>query len=496
MEKINMKNTTRIFVIYIALVLQSSADLIYPGLDEPPPPPAARLVEIRDAFVKMPRPIAYDIVVHRGGWSGNTFRVPLKGKTQSWATQFSTWELIYALWPYLDNRRYDAEACILLTGKIGSVHVGSTYTTFVDQSNLGDWDHERRMLVEWCKSDCRVAVGQSSNPFWKPHQVLFQYDYKKFQAMADKPVERAEWIEKLRGWLRDPEVITNNPMEVYKIARALSNLKATEAAPEIAELLFYDWQQGGNYRFDLDFYEKFRPLDNIGYYYSDKVERMQIGPPAECRMMAVLRAVAGTNAIPLALGRYLRTSAEDRLEKPGGGYASALMIRFFTLLKKTGWNNYFTQADAIVAIQAYKASCKDLTTDQKALLDDLIATIKSGRYQHGSEFVDNNWFGKLPFTHQVLSNGDIVGGYRLGDSFFSFWSKGLLGKVDGAWLAAHPDQAKMEEKDMQGVSLDSSRETEYQTFRDKTLPLFAGHLVTNAVQLKPRQDRKWYESSH
>lgn len=89
-----------------------------------------------------------------------------------------------------------------------------------------------------------------------------------------------------------------------------------------------------------------------------------------------------------------------------------------------------------------------------------------------------------------------MGGYRIGDSFFSFWLSGLLGKVDAAWLAAHPDQAKMTEKDMQGVHLDSSRKAEYQTFREKTLLLYAGHLVTNAAQLKPRQNRKWYEPSY
>ena len=471
----------QLFSLAMVLAAAMSAEgvLIFPGLEEPPPPPQERVEQIRREFLALNRPLDFTVKVKDGGWrGGDVSDLVLGGATARFAKAYSNVELVHALWPMLDDPKTDADAFMVLFGKIAPSRYGGHFPSYRSPQQPGDWAVRRKDDIRICKSKCLGVVGQGGNPFWKPHPILFQYDYEKFRTMSDQPTDRAEWIGNLRGWLRDPDVVTNNPLEVYKIAVALRDLKAAEAAPEIAELLFYDWQQGGNYR------------------DSNKVERMEIGPPAECMMLSVLPAVAGTNAIPFALGRYLRTSAEDRMEKPGCGYAPALMIRFFIGLPKVGNRGRYTQADAIGAIQAYKASRKDLAPDQKAILDDLIATIKSGRYQFGSGFVYNNWFGNLPFTYQVLSNGDVVGGYRIGESFYSFWSRGLLGKVDAAWLAAHPDQAKMVENDMQGVSLDSSREQEYQAFRDKTLLLFAGHLVTNAPQIKPRPIKRWYEPSY
>ena len=484
----HMKNWLSIFAIVTGLIFPASADLIYPGLDEPPPPPQERVEQIRREFLALKRPLDFTVKVKDGGWrGGDVSELVLGGATARFAKKYSNVELVHALWTILDDPQTEADACMVLYGKIAPKRHGGHFSSYVSPQQPGDWEFERKDNVRFCKSKCRGVVGQGGNPFWKPHPILFQYDYEKFRAMADQPTERAEWIGKLRGWLRDPEVIANNPLEVYKIINTLSLLKANEATPEVAKLLFYSWEQAGNYRYDPEF---FREPYNWGSQDDGKdLERAYLMIWPSCPALEFLTRIPRKSALTNILDVYVQSSPEDRKIGIGGGNAPAFVLSF---CKGSG----LTQNDTIDAIKAYKTSSKDLSPAQRTLLDDLIATIKSGKYQNATSFVDRKWFGKLPFIHQVLSNGDIVGGYRIGDSFFAFEFSGLLGKVDAAWLAAHPDQAKMTEKDMQGVHLDSSREAEYQTFREKTLPLFAGHLVTNAVQLKPRQDRKWYESSH
>jgi hypothetical protein len=483
-----MKKQLVSLAMVLAAAMSAEGVLIYLGLEEPPPPPQERVEEIRREFMALKRPLDFTVKVKDGGWrGGDVSELILSGATARFAEKYSNVELVYALWPMLDDPKTDADASMVLFGKIAPSSHGRHFTNYRSPQQPSDWEERRKDDVRICKLKCREVVGQGGNPFWKPHPVLFQYDYKKFQAMADKPDERAEWIGKLRGWLRDPEVVANNPLEVYKIINTLSLLKANEATPEVAKLLFYSWEQGGNYRYDPEFFRE--PYNWGSQDDGNDLARAYLMIWPSCPALEFLTRIPGKSALTNILDVYVQSSPEDRKIGIGGGNAPAFVLSF---CKGSG----LTQADTIDAIKAYKTSSKDLSPAQRTLLDDLIATIKSGKFQNATGFVDRKWFGKLPFVHQVLSNGDIVGGYRIGDSFFAFEFSGLLGKVDAAWLTAHPDQAKMTEKDMQGVSLDSSREAEYQVFRDKILPLFAGHLVTNAMQLKPRQNRKWYEPSH
>lgn len=483
-----MKKQLVSLAMVLAAAMSAEGVLIFPGLEEPSPPPQERVEQIRREFMALKRPLDFTVKVKDGGWrGGDVSELILRGATARFAEKYSNVELVHALWPMLDDPKTDADASIVLFGKIAPSSHGRHFTNYRSPQQPGDWAVRRKDDIRICKLKCREVVGQGGNPFWKPHPILFQYDDKMFRAMADKPDERTEWIGKLRGWLRDPEVIANNPLEVYKIINTLSLLKANEATPEVADLLFFSWSQGGNYRYDPEFFRE--PYNWGSQDDGNDLERAYLMIWSSCPALEFLTRIPGKSALTNILDVYVQSSPEDRKIGIGGGNAPAFVLSF---CKGSG----LKQDDTINAIKVYKTSSKDLSPAQRTLLDDLIATIKSGKFQNATGFVDRNWFGKLPFVHQVLSNGDIVGGYRIGDSFFSFWLSGLLGKVDAAWLAAHPDQAKMTEKDMQGVHLDSSRKAEYQTFREKTLLLYAGHLVTNAAQLKPRQNRKWYEPSY
>ena len=475
----------QLFSLAMVLAAAMSAEgvLIFPGLEEPPPPPQERVEQIRREFLALKRPLDFTVKVKDGGWrGGDVSELMLRGATARFAEKYSNVELVHALWPMLDDPKTDADASIVLFGKIAPSSHGRHFTNYRSPQQPSDWEERRKDDIRICKLKCRAVVGQGGNPFWKPHPILFQYDYEKFRAMADKPGERTEWIGKLRGWLRDPEVIANNPLEVYKIICTLTALSEKEVPPELFNLILYDWRTGQSYRFRRSDY----PQENI--HSGNELSYAAGSMNSFCTVMMYMTSALPLDDFGMILDWYVATTDEDRALGEGGGNAAALIVQFCF---RAG--SGFTQVETVEAIQEYKRTGQTLSSGQSQILDELCNIIQSGKYQQESYFLSQNWFGKLPFSRQVLSNGDIVGGYRIGESFFSFWSHGLLGTVDGAWLAAHPDQV-MEEKVLHGAKLGKSREEEYQAFREKTLLLFTGHLVTNRLRAKAAYMRNWYET--
>ena len=167
------KNISALFA-FMALVLPSSADLIYPGLDEPAPPPSERVKLIQREFIALKRPLEFRQKIKEGGWrGGDVCDLVLKGQVARFAAKYSNVELVHALWPMLDDPKTDADACVVLFGKFAPRMVSGYFSSYRSPQQSGDWEFERKDNVRFCKSNCRGVVGQGSNPFWKPHPVLF-----------------------------------------------------------------------------------------------------------------------------------------------------------------------------------------------------------------------------------------------------------------------------------------------------------------------------------
>ena len=390
-----MKIKLYVIIAAINLIARShtNAELILTYIEESFPPPEIRIEQIRGEFKSLKRPLDFkqDIKGENNFRGVDSCEIKLYGDTLRFAQKYTNVEIIHALWPMLDDPKTDADTCIVLFGKFAPRMVSGYFSTYKSQLNPGDWEYERTENVDFCKMKSRQVLGHGNNPFWQPHPVLFEYDHEKFKTINIDQNKCAVWVEKFRKWLGDPDVVKNNPLEVDKIMTALFYMKknAKDAAPEVAELLFYSWQQAGNYRYDLDFYDKWLPFMNMRDIPEDKIIRTVFPISRDCSVPYVLSQIAGTNAIPLVLSRYTRTTHEDRLEKPGGGYAPAFAIYYLNKVN-------LTRKEAVDVIESYAKNNSKLTPEQLNALESLRVAILNKEYEKQNVFINSRWFADDP----------------------------------------------------------------------------------------------------
>lgn len=316
------------------------------------PPSEERIEEVRKQFRDLRRPIEYESKVDRDDPRIPLHWIELRGQAKAFAETFSKEELIHGLWNYMDDPSYDAEATILLLGAVGWRHVEAWKLTYRSCSDPGNWAEVKKHFMEWCRIDCRRAIGEP--PEWYPHKVLFDRE-TVLTASRTNAAARAAYIAAMQKALADPRIRTENPLEANSIILLLSALDAKEAANTFVNYMFYDWRRGGDYRMSS-------PDDLVRNIY-------RVNPP----LLTCLPRL-GKQSLPLVLGRLADATGEELSVQPGGGGAPVFAVQYFWLLN-------LTEAQAIKEIEDYKSARRDLTDKQVGSLDEIIDVIRMKKYR-------------------------------------------------------------------------------------------------------------------
>ena len=322
-------------------------------------PTDERIQTVRQQFLSAKRPLAYLYVVdvpRDTVWYDNSCdHIELKGEASKLCEGATTAELIYALWGYLDDPNYDADACIVLLGHLKTSLGGGDggKPTYVSTANQGNWMRQREFKIPECKRACREALHEYASS-WYPHKVLFD-EYEVRTVSATNAEARAKYIAEMQRALSDPNTLAHNPLEVENIFYFLSYLNAKEAVTNLVECMFYDWNTGGDYRIPT------------GYRKGDDLGRM-VEP---CTWLV---PAFGDQYIPLVLDRVSKATPHERSTQIGGGATPVLAMLYFIGLG-------YTEDKAIKAIEDFKKLRKDLTSNQVSALDEIIEVIKTKQYR-------------------------------------------------------------------------------------------------------------------
>jgi len=349
-----------------------------PAAGEPPPVPSlspsrADVERARAAFLKISRPLAYKYVVDRKAQSPFGYalsHIELFRDAKEFAKKTPATDLIYALWPFLTNHTYDAEAFIILQGALEPKMAGDWGLNFLDAAHPGTWPQSRRYAVAHCQWLCRSALGQPE--WWYPHPVLFDRGRVLAESKTNAVV-RAAHIEAMVKALADPKIRTENPLEANNILLILDALKAREAVQTFVDYMFYDWRTGGDYRL--------REGDLIPppRYDPNKPNNLsQVQLPA---FMYLPRL--GDVSVPLVLRRLANATEEERSVEIGGGAAPAIAVKYFMWLR-------FTEQQALDAIADFQSKEEELSTEQKAALAEVTAAILEKKYRFDALLKNSN----------------------------------------------------------------------------------------------------------
>ena len=311
-----------------------------------------RVMDVRQAFLGLPRPLGYEMKSKHDYVDTLTWIV-LTGETAQFANKYSTNELIYALWPYLDNHEYNAEAAIILLGTTGRKFLSPLILTYKDRRQPGNWSYLRSDYLDNCKIACRTALKQPN--WWYPHKVFF--DRKTVLAESKtNAIVRAAYVAAMQKALADPKIRTENPLEVHNIISCLYILDKKAAVSNFVDYIFYDFKNGGDLRRK---HEKLTGNDIL-------VEGHPVGLVAFGNM--------GDEYLPLVLERFSKATPEERSIEVGGGAMPMLAIYYFHSIR-------YSEEQALKAIESFKTSNTNLTKEQIAALDEIGDAIRTKKYR-------------------------------------------------------------------------------------------------------------------
>ena len=214
-----MKYNYRNLLLSMAL-LWVGADFGAPAPKRSLSPSPEVIAETQAAFLALPRPLGYKHVLDRPASNlaisslDAESHIELFGGARTFVDGTPAQDLIYALWPFLTNQTYDAEAFILLQGKLAPKMASDLMLTYQEAKRPGTWPSYRAHLVERCQRLCRSALNQPE--WWYPHPVLFD----RGQVLAESrtnAVLRAAHIAAMVKTLDDPKIRADNPLEVKNI---------------------------------------------------------------------------------------------------------------------------------------------------------------------------------------------------------------------------------------------------------------------------------------
>lgn len=336
-------------MLYVALVVCQAA-LGYAGISATGTN-GAEAVEIRAAFLEVPRPLSYECRTKEGDHFTLSW-IELSGPTRSFADKYSFEELVYAFWPWLDDSEHQPEVAILLLGINGRKMMRPQKLTYVDSRRPGNWKSLAPGYLDVCKIACRSALGQPD--WWYPHQVLFDRDAVLAESKSNA-LTRANYIAAMQKALADPKRRTENPLGANEILLILSALDAKEVAPMFVDYAFFDFKTGNDYR---------RSSGNTNNF-SDVY--LQVLPST-----TVLPRL-GKEFVPLVLKRLSNSTQEDRSIEAGGGATPILAILYFIQVGLTE-----NEAQQVVE-QALKD--RNLTDAQRTALTEVQTAITNKLYR-------------------------------------------------------------------------------------------------------------------
>lgn len=322
-------------------------------------PTEESIAHTRAAFLALSRPLAYKYVLDKparnpGATSLDAVsHIELYGDAKVLAENTPAAELIYALWPFLTNCMYDAEAFIVLEGALEPRIAGDWELNFVSLEKPGSWPGFRGHSIEHCQRMCRSALNQPE--WWYPHPILFDRQRVLAESKTNAAV-RLAYIDAMVKALADPNIRSENPLEVKNMFGILSAMKAIEATPSFCNYLFYDWKTGKDHRISAQ-----DDVSNGSY------------PGSALGAVACL-ARLGKGTVSLVLDRFSRASPEELSTNTGGAGIPVLAIRYFTLLG-------ISEADAIKQINDFRVKDPNLPEARKAALDSIVDAIQGKKYR-------------------------------------------------------------------------------------------------------------------
>jgi hypothetical protein len=356
MEKLAMMNRKNKFV-YVCASLFFGQLLTGFGVLAAVPPSDESVQAIRDSFLQLSRPLSYNYVVDKPARDETSpltaeSHFELKSDAARLAATTNAMALIQALWPYLTDQRYDAEAYIILTAAFRPQVIGNIRFDFISAEMPGHWPLIRRQEVDVCKNSIRNALNQPD--WWYPHKVLFDRDTVLAECKTNA-LARANYVGAMQKTLADPGIRTGNPLEANSILLILSALDAKEAAPMFVDYAFFDFKTGNDYR---------RSSGNTNDF-SDVY--LQVVPST-----TVIPRL-GKDFVPLVLKRLSNATQEDRSIQAGGGATPVLAILYFI---QVGLSENEAQ-------QVVEQGLKDrnLTDAQRAALTEVQTAITNKLYR-------------------------------------------------------------------------------------------------------------------
>ena len=314
-------------------------------------PPDTRNAAVRQAFRELERPIEY-ILLRQGDSHGPMSFISLQGGASAFARRYSAAELVYALWPLLDSPEDDADAALILMGKL-NVTLYTDSFTYRQPSERGNWSAMRTYCVETCRIYARRALGQPE--WWYPHPVLFDRGRVLAESKTNAVV-RAAHIEAMVKALADPKIRTENPLEANNILLILDALKAREAAETFVQYALFDWSTGADFRRRSDSTNDFSDVHGLTLPIVTLIPRL------------------GAHALPLVLERFGNATAEEYSVQRGGGALPVLAVMYFI-------GCGYSESASIAAIDTFLHRSEELGDAQVSALRGIQHAISAKLYR-------------------------------------------------------------------------------------------------------------------
>ena len=321
------------------------------------PPAAERIDQLKREFESLHRPLEVGTFVVSPSNSTRLYApdaiVTIGGDGKQFLDRMTTAEAVYTLWPYLSDTNHDAEATLLLLSKLREGISSSAPLTQNSDSVVKYWPKDRKGMVARCKRCCQIAMVKET--WWYPHKVLFDRKTVLAESKTNAAV-RAAYVAAMQKALADPKIRTENPLEANDILGYLYILDKNAAASNFVDYIFYDARNKGEFRRK---HEKLAGNDihNDGF---------AVGLVALGSM--------GDQYLPRVLERFSKATPEERSVSVGGGALPMHAIHYFYAIR-------YSEEQALKAIESFKASNSNLTTNQIAALDEISAAIRTKKYR-------------------------------------------------------------------------------------------------------------------
>ena len=343
------------------VILLSAFLVAAPAAGGPPPVPSlspsrADVERARAAFLKLSRPLAYKYVVDRPARDPFEYalsHIALHKDAKALAEGTPAMVLVYALWPFLTNQTYDAEAFIILQGALEPKMAGDWGLDFIDAAHPGSWPRVRPYAIDKCRRLCRSVLGQPE--WWYPHPVLFDRGRVLAESKTNAVV-RAAHIEAMVKALADPKIRTENPLEANNILLILDALKAREAAETFVQYALFDWSTGADFRRRSDSTNDFSDVHGLTLPIVTLIPRL------------------GAHALPLVLERFGNATAEEYSVQRGGGALPVLAVMYFI-------GCGYSESASIAAIDTFLHRSEELGDAQVSALRGIQHAISAKLYR-------------------------------------------------------------------------------------------------------------------